>query len=149
VRRALSVTVVVLVAAAAAHGCAKKAPATAAPAGDATGLKRADAAAEPEAVTEGLPDDIDAIETRLVELEDQLHGQGLRLFNDDDEAEPAREAGASCDRVCQLAETICDLEGKICDLAERHDGEQRYADACERAEKHCETATAACRDCAG
>ena len=154
----MGLTAVLVLAAAAGHGCQKKAgrdsqaPETAAPAGgaEAPAAEAPGGEAEKKSLDfaeEPLPDDIEAIEDRLTRAEDEL----LRVGVGEGETAPtaAAEDRDRCTRVCDLAESICDLEGKICDLAERHEGDERYAKACDRAEKHCERATEVCTACAG
>ncbi|MCA9662510.1 MAG: hypothetical protein KC486_29490 [Myxococcales bacterium] len=52
-----------------------------------------------------------------------------------------------CSDVCSLSTSICDLEGHICGLAQRHPGEDRYAQVCERASGDCRAAQEACDGC--
>ena len=150
-KRGAWLAAVLVLAAVAGDGCAKKAaPESAAP-GDASAPA---AGAEPEAAKsmeeEPLPDDIAAIEDRLSRVEDELASAGVRETGDAGGEPLEFDADADrCTRVCNLAEAICDLEGKICDLAEEHGGDERYAKACERADKDCERATKACTACAG
>lgn len=53
-----------------------------------------------------------------------------------------------CERICTIAEATCGLSDRICELAQRHPGDERYRNACARAEQDCEVASHACRDCA-
>ena len=57
------------------------------------------------------------------------------------------EPPARCEQVCELSAAICDLSDRICDLAQRHEGEDAYRSACERAVADCERATGACDGC--
>jgi hypothetical protein len=137
-------------------GCAKsqqKAPMTQA-AGDL-------AAAEPSIGH----DDLDAWEEELAQMEARLlasgvaldprlraeadlDGDGARDLGKANDAEPmADDDDARCQRVCELSEATCDLQDKICTLADAHEGEPRYASACERADDHCRRASEACRAC--
>ncbi len=146
---------IVVLAAVAGYGCMKRAPRDSQAPGTAAPAGGADApAAESEhksldmAGSGELPDDIDAIEERLARVEDELQSVGVGGSGGGESSVPVDERDR-CTRVCDLAESICDLEGKICDLADRHEGEERYAKACERAQAHCKRATEACTACAG
>jgi hypothetical protein len=154
VKRGAWLAAVLVLAAVAGHGCAKRsAPDAAEPPGDAS-APAAGAEPEPEtaakAIEEPLPDDIAVIEDRLSRVEDELASVGVRQTGDASGEPLEFDADADrCTRICNLAEAICDLEGKICDLAEAHEGDERYAKACERADGDCERATKACTACVG
>lgn len=63
-------------------------------------------------------------------------------------AERANEpAPGKCSEVCELSVSICQLQDQICGMVPRHEGEPRYAEACERAKGDCEFATEACHAC--
>ena len=103
---------------------------------------------------------VDQVEHELARLEAQLRELGVVLgpsSDGDDQAlagadegqtiEAASRTGDRCQRICGLAEATCDLHDRICSLADAHDGEPRYAAACERADDDCRRASEACRAC--
>ena len=45
-----------------------------------------------------------------------------------------------CKTLCDLSSTTCELEARICVMAARHDGDERYSNACTRAGNDCELA---------
>lgn len=45
-----------------------------------------------------------------------------------------------CKTLCDLSSTTCELEARICVLAARHDGDERYENACSRAGNDCAVA---------
>ena len=143
-----------------AGGCAKKAPATAAPAmADAAVAEDDYAESEP---TRGLeydaPASFDELQARLDELDANLSAEGIPANGESGvgltrpETGPSptakkSEDGTRCERICDLKEAICDVADRICGLAEEHEGEAKYADACTRATDRCEQATNACDGC--
>lgn len=142
-----AVVVAIGLGALATSACKKSAPAMSAPPGDAAGAG-ADAASddlmgEAEAEPE-QPRSIDELSDDLDRLTDEL--EGLRADAPMPEATSEEER---CDRICAIAEATCDLSDQICDLAGAHDGETRYADACDRAGGQCTDATDACSVCRG
>ena len=150
-KRGAWLAAVLVLAAVSGNACSKKAAVDSSAPGDAA-APESPAGAESKSLDfyqEELVDDIDAIEDRLSRVEDELAGVGLGGETEGGTPTAADEDADRCERVCNLAESICDLEGKICDLAEKHEGEERYAKACTRAEEHCERATKACTACAG
>lgn len=68
--------------------------------------------------------------------------KAVRLSPDD---EP--EAASVCVEICALSQGTCELRLAICELADRHDDEDDYRSACERADEDCEIALEACRVC--
>lgn len=79
--------------------------------------------------------------------------QETRAFDDADAGPGAPAAGVAapqrsrCERVCDLAASTCDLAQRVCDLANDHEDEDRYVQACTRAEEQCEAASDACAGC--
>jgi hypothetical protein len=117
----------------------------------------AEGAAAPE-----MPGDIDSLEQELARYEAQLDIEGAlrdkaRLEAEDaggqvdtaGEGTPSGVGQGNCGRICELTESICELEGRICSLASEHEGETRYADACERAGRDCARGREACNACCG
>jgi len=152
------ISLMVLLAAVGASACAKKnAPsASAPPSADAAGADEW-SAAEPEgdagAALDGeaprdyaqtLPD----YEAELDRLEGELASAGVEIpgVEAGDGATPASD-GDRCTRVCGLADAICDLEANICRLASEHEDDERYTNACARAQTDCERAESACEEC--
>lgn len=130
--------------------CAKKAPATASPGAsyEAGGADAALGAAPAEDAAGEAEEDLDDLQVQLDQLEDDLLKVGVELAGREQEAVPMAAGDRdACERRCQLAAAICDLEGSICDLADRHEGEDRYADACARASDDCTRAEEACVAC--
>lgn len=141
-------------------GCAKKGAAaegTMAPADTVAATPTLEAA-------DGLglgPDDLDALQAELGEVESELLAAGVSLPSAaqrepagelEEQPEPSydeTDTGVAnrCTRICDLAKNACNLQERICDLAERHAGEPRYAQVCERAEADCTRASTACDDC--
>lgn len=66
-------------------------------------------------------------------------GRGARATRNDE--------SSRCDRVCDLSQTTCELAEHICGLAHQHPDENRYVEACARAERQCEAADQACQRC--
>ena len=60
---------------------------------------------------------------------------------------PGDGEGGQCLMVCDLQDAICGLEEQICSLAAAHGEDPLYADACDRAQEDCETASGACQGC--
>lgn len=60
---------------------------------------------------------------------------------------PTRVRPDRCERIEALAEQICDLQDRMCRLADEHDGESKYARACDNATQTCEDASAAAETC--
>lgn len=71
-------------------------------------------------------------------------GSRVRLRDRHGHQDPARDR---CTNICELATTVCDLEAKICSLANAHAEDDRYANACTRAQGDCATAEEACDAC--
>ena len=53
-----------------------------------------------------------------------------------------------CESICALSQGTCELRVAICELADRHDEEDDYRSACDRAGEDCDVAEEACRACA-
>jgi hypothetical protein len=118
----------------------------------------ADAAGAREAA-----EDIDALEAELQRYEAQLEIEGVMrekaALEGEDAGTPADASAGQgtpagvppdrCGRICELTESICELESRICSLAAAHDGETRYAAACERSGADCARGREACHACCG
>ncbi len=57
-----------------------------------------------------------------------------------DESGSSSGFNGDCKTLCDLSSTTCELEARICVLAARHEGEERYQNACTRAGDDCELA---------
>ncbi len=66
-----------------------------------------------------------------------------------DELDASMMAGTPprCEQICTVADAICELGSRVCDLAQQHDGDERYATACLRAEQDCSEGELACQSC--
>jgi len=60
---------------------------------------------------------------------------------------PPSDDGDRCTRVCEISAAICELEDQICGLLQRHQGDARYQNACDRSVADCQLATEACNAC--
>ncbi|MCA9706140.1 MAG: hypothetical protein KDK70_09855 [Myxococcales bacterium] len=137
-----------------AGGCGKRAPATEAP--DSRSTAGEEAAADWVEQVEGDPlgdaqAELEGYEASLLEAGIELP-EPVRLERAEAgmSATPATAGPASaerCQRICDLAANICTLRDRICDLASEHEGQERYASACERASLDCDRATEACEGC--
>lgn len=65
-----------------------------------------------------------------------------------DDVAPPLDAAGRCVQICELSEITCELSVQVCELAARHDDEDDYRIACERAVDDCEVAQEACDECA-
>ena len=52
-----------------------------------------------------------------------------------------------CKRACELTEAICALADNICEMQTRHPGDERYANACQRATQDCKLGKTTCDSC--
>lgn len=78
---------------------------------------------------------------------DEKKRKGKKANKDFAAKQKPDEGGDACGPICGPAEAICDLSVRICGLADEHEEEERYLDACERAEKDCARAAEACEEC--
>ncbi len=71
----------------------------------------------------------------------------------DDRADPVDPSDSviggtgRCASICDLGQVTCGLSDSICELAERHQDEDDYRAACERAVSDCDVAEDACHVC--
>jgi hypothetical protein len=122
-------------------------------AGEPTKAETASEAAEDESVNEAAGDDVDAPQPTAEPADDresvQLEAsEESRAFKRRRAATRRDREAPRCERVCNLAEATCDLQLQICALADRHPGDIRYDDACDRAELQCDAAARECQLCA-
>ncbi|MCA9656531.1 MAG: hypothetical protein KC501_41895 [Myxococcales bacterium] len=108
----------------------------------------------------GPVDELDALQTELSLAQGELDRYAFdrQVGAAVEEVEPATSPGPEprpatpqvmnrCERVRTLAQRICELSDRMCTLAGEHEGEQRYQDACGRAEQSCEEARIAADGC--
>ncbi len=89
----------------------------------------------------------DKPKTRRLVKQSKRKGKRTKANKDLAAKKSADEAPDACAPICGPADAICDLSARICGLADEHEEEERYANACERAEKDCARAAEACEEC--
>jgi hypothetical protein len=95
---------------------------------------------------------------RLSRLENQLRAAGLKVAGRSGGAVAASDISSNaavelsesqCTDVCTVTDSICALEKRICVLARSHADDERYRNACARAQNDCQVGSAACTKCSG
>ena len=92
---------------------------------------------------QSLPD----YEAELDRLEGELASAGVEIPGLEDVRPTPATDQDRCTRICNLADAICDLEANICRLASEHEDDERYTNACARAQTDCERAQTGCEEC--
>jgi hypothetical protein len=104
---------------------------------------------------------IASYESELRKLEEQMRMAGVALPPEAALAgATSKSAGGTvtatpsdrpldCQKACELTEAICSLADSICDMKKRHPGDERYDNACARAELDCSLGKQTCESCSG
>ena len=100
---------------------------------------------EPREASTAEPErDVAGYETRIDELEMQLHAMGVLSGFETETLDEGGEGADDCKVAADLRDRICDLAQRICDIAERDPSASDVALKCERSAQTCARAKQSC-----